>query len=837
MNNKHVIVVIGLALGASLSTAPRAQVVSEDFTGGKTNADWYFFNGACLTASSLAPATSPGQIPGCTAIKSTYYKEALTGGALGAAGAAQTLPDTTGSGALRFTNGYIDGSTGGYNQNGAIVSSDPFPTSQGVQITFKTVTYRGNSGGAGGDGADGISFFLMDAAQPAGIGAFGGSLGYSCSTSNTPHDGLVGAYIGLGVDEYGNFLNGTSLMTGYAGTNTASGDNSALGYGYKPNRIGLRGAGNVSWSWLNTNYPTYYPSGAGKLNTSALQQDAVKKACSTGFLWDYSASLTNPTKKAAVADYAPIPNAYKELPSTVLIANEYAKGGYKRGDAVPIVYSLKVTQDGLLSFGYSVNGGATQSVISKQSITASNGPLPADFRFGFAGSTGGATNIHEILCFKAQPLDLSSSSTGVNEKQSAKIESGTQAYFAFYDPNDWTGRITANDLYVDTSTGDLLVANAANWDASCVLTGVSSGKSCPTTGVAGPTTAQGSASRNILSWNGSVGVPFRFSSLSLTQQATITQGESSTNERVNYLRGVRTNEVTTTGGKFRARNSVLGDVVDSSPTWVGPPLSPYTGTWKDRLNPTATTPENTGTQSYKAFVTAAQTRTNVVYLGANDGLLHGFRTGGFDSTGRYDTTAPNDGKEVLAYVPAAIVDSIHNSTDSTLDFSNTQYGHNFYVNATPGTGDLFYGGKWHTWLVGGLGSGGAAIYALDVTTPTVANYVEANASSIVIGEWNAATLSCTNISNCNQYLGNTYGVPQIRRLHNGKWAVIFGNGLDSSKGDGGIYIMTVDPTDGSKTFYYLTTKVGTAASKNGIAYVTPADLDGDHVTDYVYAGD
>jgi len=72
-------------------------------------------------------------------------------------------PDPTGQGALRFTNGR----PGGYHQNGAIVSSNTFPTGSGVQVTFKTVTYRGDSGGGARDGADGISFYLMDGSQAA----------------------------------------------------------------------------------------------------------------------------------------------------------------------------------------------------------------------------------------------------------------------------------------------------------------------------------------------------------------------------------------------------------------------------------------------------------------------------------------------------------------------------------------------------------------------------------------------------------------------------------------------------------------------------------------------
>src|SRR5207244_13061190 len=147
------------------------------------------------------------------------YNENLVGGQNGVAGPTQTLPDPNGQGALRFTNG----NPGGYAQHGAIVSTTPFPTGAGVSLTFKTVTYRGDSGsiagGAGGDGADGISFFLMDASQSPNIGSWGGSLGYTCSNANPPYVGMVGAYLGLGIDEDGNVRNGASRMQRYTGPN------------------------------------------------------------------------------------------------------------------------------------------------------------------------------------------------------------------------------------------------------------------------------------------------------------------------------------------------------------------------------------------------------------------------------------------------------------------------------------------------------------------------------------------------------------------------------------------------------------------------------------------
>jgi len=825
------IAVLGVfvALGAPL--AVQAQSAYEDFTGTTTQNSWYFLNGACLTAATTAGVQpsggAGGQIPGCTAIGSSYYGQNLVGGQNGVTGTAQTLPDPVGQGALRFTNGYPYG----YGQNGAIISATPFSTGQGISVAFKTVTYRGNSGGAGGDGADGMSFFLMDASQPPNIGAWGGSLGYSCSNVNNPKDGLVGAYLGVGIDEYGNFLNGATLMPGYTGTNNATGDNSALGYGYRPGRIGLRGAGNIAWSWLNANYPTYYPS----TFSPAQQQSAVQATCQNGVVWDLvnNQAATSGGATIPLYDYAPIPGAYVELPSTTKIANEATMN---RGGASVIFYNLKITQNGLLSFSYSINGGAYQRVITNQNITAANGPVPANFLFGFAGSTGGSTNIHEILCFQADPETSAAASAGVSEKESSALQTGVQAYFAFYNPSNWTGRVTASSLGLD-SFGNIVIAQTPNWDASCTLTGVAAGKLCKTTLVAGPIPAQAPTSRTILTWNGTSGVPFEWGSITSGEQSTLDAGDPTpiNSNRLAYLRGDRTNEVTSLGvGLYRARSSVLGDIIDSSPIWVGPPIAPYPATWTDRIHSSASMLENAG-QTYPQYVTAAQTRLNVVYVGSDDGLVHGFRTGSFDANNNFVPNF-NDGAEVLAYMPGAIVQTIH-STTANVDYANTQYGHQFFVDATPATGDVFYGGQWHSWLVGGLGPGGSAIFALDVTNPSASNFTEGNAANLVVGEWTSATINCANVGSCGNNMGLTYGTPVLRRLHDGKWAVIFGNGYGSASGDGGIYIMTIDPNSGSSTFYYLSSRTGSASNPNGIAYVTAVDLDGDHITDYVYAGD
>ncbi|MGJ7528324.1 PilC/PilY family type IV pilus protein [Variovorax sp. GB1P17] len=820
-------------------------IISDTLTGASSTYDWTALNGACLTAGN-----DTGPIPACIG-KLTYYTDRnslLVGGTTG------RLPDAVGSGALRLTNGDTqNGGSNGDNQTGAVVANKPFYTNQGLQVTFTTVTYGGD--GNNGTGADGISFFLADGAKAPSVGGLGGSLGYSCSNTNSRYEGVVGGYLGIGIDEYGNFSN--------------PGDNTATGPGFKAGRISVRGAGNITWASLNALDPVHYPSSL----SSDQQTAAVKATCKSGVVMDYSTTTTTTCKKGkctttttgpsgnatttSLPDYPLLLNgtAYSDLPSGVSISNQQGISKPLRGNATPITYGLQITQDGLLSLSYSVNGGAAQTVINKQSITESNGPLPASFRFGFSGGTGGSSNVHEITCFKAAPVNQSSSSAGTNVQQSARVEAGTQVYLSYYHPTNSWGELTAQDLVSDPTTGIVSINQVANWDASCVLTG----GTCQAT--RGTNTAQASGSRNMLSWSGTAGIAFKWDQLTAAQTAALTAGDSSqTDIRLRYLRGDRSNELASTGGTLRTRTGVLGDIVDSSPTWVGPPSLPYKGAWLDALHPTSTAPEAAG--SYATFAgatgaTAQGGRQNVVYIGANDGFLHGFRSGTYDATGAFVNTT-NDGTEVLAYIPAALLNIIH-STTPALDFSSTQYSHNLYADATPGTGDLYYNGAWHTWLVSGVGPGGNAtgpigdktsiangvIYALDITDPT--QFSEANASTLVRGEWTSGTgtgaITCVGNANCGNNLGSTYGTPIIRRLHNGQWAALFGNGLNSSTGTAGLFIMLVDPASGAISFRFIDTGAGptksgtTITARNGMAYVASADLDGDHVTDYVYGGD
>ena len=818
----------------SVSFGVGAQVVvSDTLTGASSNSQslkWQTFGDTCLTAGD----GSTSQIPACTA-KNVNTGNVHVGGVSG------SLPDPVGQGALRLTNG----GTSDTSRTGQIISTVPFGTSQGVQVTFTTVTYGGNAyqNNAGKySGADGMAFFLVDGAKltsPASkmvLGAFGGSLGYSCSNNKTQNNGTDGGYLAVGIDEYGNFSNPS--------------DATADGSGPLPGSIVVRGAGSVYYPSLSTAQPTWYPSslksdttqyctafdGYGNCTSSLPRPNAgVYYTCSTGKYWKWTPNNNYPNygtwsnTNVSVLDY-PIITGPILMNSPIYSQESSTSNSSTRGAATPITYALKITQDGLLSLSYSVNGGATTPVITSQSITANNGPLPSTFLFGFTAGTGGGTNVHEITCFKAAQINTAGDSAGTNTQQAAKVQVGSQIYLAFYHAlNSW-GQLTASSLLTDSS-GNISISATPNWDANCVLTGCSSG--------ATQATAQASSARTVLSWNptSSSGIGFQYGSLSTAQAAAIGgtgSGSDTGTNRVAYLRGDRSNEINSSGvGPYRARTGVLGDIVNSSPVWVGGPTVPTVLPTTDALTGKALT----GYSSYLNFATSYANRTNIVYVGANDGMLHGFRAGN-----------PNDGKEMIAYVPNAVVNSIHTSNTS-LDYSSPSYGHNAFVDATPGIGSLYYASNWHTWVVGGLGAGGNAtgaignantagngvIYALDITDPTT--FQESNASKLVLGEWSSSTITCVNDSACKNKLGSQYGTPVVRLLHDGNWAVIFGNGRNNANGTSGIFVMSVDQGTGAITFRYFDTKSGSTTSMNWIDYTTPVDLDSDGVVDYVYAGD
>lgn len=345
---------------------------------------------------------------------------------------------------------------------------------------------------------------------------------------------------------------------------------------------------------------------------------------------------------------------------------------------------------------------------------------------------------------------------------STRLNTGTLTYLASFNGVDWHGRLEA--YAVDTSgLGPL------KWTASIPAT------------------------RHLYTWNGSAPAVFTWSQLSPAQRAAI-----GTVDVFNYLVGDTSQEVRN-GGSFRNRSSLLGDIVNSDPLFVGAQDYGYS-----RLAEGADTSAN----PYKSFLAFKRGRMPILYVGANDGMLHAFRA---------DVDQPDSGQEKFAYIPDAVIANLR-------FLSEPNYTHRFYVDGPAFAGDAFFGSpaRWRTILIGTTGAGGRAVFALDVTDPSTFA-----TSNPVLWEFT------------HPELGYTIGQAVIARLNNGRWAAVFGNGYNSDSDRAGLFIVYLDPdlSDGwtpDVDYHYI--MLG-AQTDNGLASPALYDSNQDMVTDIIYAGD
>ena len=375
---------------------------------------------------------------------------------------------------------------------------------------------------------------------------------------------------------------------------------------------------------------------------------------------------------------------------------------------------------------------------------------------------------------------------------SGKVVAGGKVFQGKFDSGDWSGDLVAYNQ--NPLTGAPIMTPTA-WNAATQLNGQNydTGRSIITIK---PSTGAGIAFR----WPAIPASPTA-SELDATQVTALdtppTGPPTDTNggNRLNYIRG------DTSQPGMRARPvTVLGDIVDSAPYYVGAPAANYS----DYLE----------SAPYSTFRNTYLNRTPMIYVGANDGMLHGF-----------DATT---GQEKLAYVPSPVYANLTQLT-------STPYSHYYFVDGSPTVIDGFYGGAWHTVLVSGLASGGQGFFALDVTNPGTFN--EANANTLVQWEFTDAN---------DKDLGYSYSQPSIVKLNNGTWAAIFGNGYNNTVADsyvsstGNAVLYIVDLQTGA-LIKKIDTGVGcgtcTTTPPNGLATPTVNDADGNGTADFVYAGD
>lgn len=351
----------------------------------------------------------------------------------------------------------------------------------------------------------------------------------------------------------------------------------------------------------------------------------------------------------------------------------------------------------------------------------------------------------------------SSSSVATNSTQ---LDTDTRIYQARFDSADWTGQLLAYPIKED-GTLDTLA-----WDAG-------SSSKMPAHGA-----------RNITFYKpGTGGANFTWANLTATQQAVL-DGDTLGDERVDYLRGSDALEVKN-GGTFRNRSKALGDIINSDPLFVG------AESFGNQKLP------GTEGSTYASHVTAKGLNPKMVYVGANDGMLHGFDA---------DT-----GVERMAHVPNAVFPNLKVLTSPS-------YTHRYFVDGSPKAADAYFGGAWHTVLVETLAGGGRAVFALDVTDPT------AHAGSKVLWEYTDTDL------------GYPLGEASVVRMANGEWAAVFGNGYLSDNHHAVLYVVNAQT---GALIRKIDTGVGgpAAADQNGLASPTVVDTNGDRIADAAYGGD
>ena len=382
---------------------------------------------------------------------------------------------------------------------------------------------------------------------------------------------------------------------------------------------------------------------------------------------------------------------------------------------------------------------------------------------------------------------------------SKSLGSDTLLFQGQFDFDDWSGNLTAYELEDDGSLGE------KRWDAASQLE-----------------LKDLSATIDWTSYNDSdnatsEGKKFLWTELEGIQREDLRFGGGEGGARLQYLRGSSNDEKP--GGSFRSRSSRLGDIFRSRPVYVGVPNLkwPDTGAFDYGVD-----------TRYSDFSKAQQDRTPMVYVGANDGALHGFNA---------DT-----GEELLRYFPG----NLYSDGDKTgyHYLTDPEYDHLPYVDGTPVVSDAYIktspSGEpsWRTILVGTLGGGGPGLFALDVTNPEAFNSSESTANDIVLWEFTSDEFP---------ELGYTYSRPTIALLNDGRWAAITGND-DPPGGSGnptllilyldGGYLGTSETSNWSGESGdddYRVISIDTALG--GLSSPTVIDTDGDGDADRVYAGD
>lgn len=250
---------------------------------------------------------------------------------------------------------------------------------------------------------------------------------------------------------------------------------------------------------------------------------------------------------------------------------------------------------------------------------------------------------------------------------------------------------------------------------------------------------------------------------------------------------------------------LLGDIVHSDPVYVSNENYGFAGyKW----------PESS---TYASYVNSNAIRRKMVYVGANDGIFHGFDA---------NAVSVDAGKEFLAYVPNSIYSKLGALFDSN-------YSHEYFLDGSPVVSDVYFGGKWHTILVSTTGAGGKGVFALDITDPSA--FTEKN----VLWEISDAdssidtdvTTDTSNLRGFQNNMGYTIPKPSIVKMQDGSWVALIANGYGSINQLAVLYVLDI------MTGQVLRAIETNNLSNNGLSSPVAVDTNNDGMADVIYAGD
>ncbi len=276
--------------------------------------------------------------------------------------------------------------------------------------------------------------------------------------------------------------------------------------------------------------------------------------------------------------------------------------------------------------------------------------------------------------------------------------------------------------------------------------------------------------------------------------AAAQQAEAGGRRLVDYLRGQRGHEDQPDHALrlFRRREHLLGAAINASPLHVGQPPFRYAddnyGEFRDRV---------------------AAGRRPMVYLPANDGMLHAFDA--------------QSGQERWAFVPSAVLPELWRIADNhwSNDFRYLHDGSPVAADICPNAPAASCAASaWRTILVGGLGAGGRAYYALDITQPD-----------------RPALLWQFDVSR-DANLGLAMGQPIITKRRDGRWVVVITSGhANVNPGNGRGMLFVLDAWTGS-VLSRIDTGVGSTSAPAGLTQLNAwIDSALDNTATRLYGGD